>query len=190
MVNSPCTDAFFPTIILLDQCKTMHGYFYQKQTILTNNWKRRKIAEHLLSKCSFPAYSALLPRLYHLSYARILITARGLITMGPPYVLLCQPAWQQIQRVLLFQTFLLQSLASGQGLDHLNWIQVHWWSTLQKLISPLKSRFGVVYGQWILNANKQRCGCSGLGGELLMTMCFGSFPRVDSILKQMDDILN
>ena len=89
----------------------MHGYFYQKQNILTNNWKRRKIAEHLLSKCSFPVYSALLPILYNLSCARILIAARGLITMGPPYVLLCLPAWQQIrtgllfQRSLLFQTF-------------------------------------------------------------------------------------
>ena len=104
MVNSPCTDAFFPTIILLDQCKN-NGSFYQKHTILTNNWEGRKITEHLLSKCSFPVYCALLPILYNLSCARILIAARGLITIGPPYVLLCLPAWQQIRRALLFQTF-------------------------------------------------------------------------------------
>ena len=95
----------FPQSYYWINAKTMHGYFYQKQTILTNNWKRRKIAEHLLSKCSFPVYSAILPILYHLSCTRILIAARGLITMGPPYVLLCLPAWQQIRRALLLQTF-------------------------------------------------------------------------------------
>ena len=145
MVNSPCTDAFFPTIILLDQCKT-NGSFYQKQTILTNNWKRRKIAEHLLSKCSFPVYCALLPilydlslfylyllpRLYNLSYARILIAARGLLLpWGRPMFYFACLLGNRFGRVCFSRgvcfsrLFFLQSLASGQGLDHLNWTQMH-----------------------------------------------------------------
>ena len=180
----------FPQSYYWINAKQCMDLFIRNRPFLPIFWKRRKKAEHLLSKCSFPVYCALLPTLYNLSCARILIAARGLITIGPPYVLLCLPAWQQIRRALLFQTFFLQSLASKQGLDHLNWTQKHWWSTLQKLISSLKSRFGMVYGLWIHNANRQRCRRIGLGGELLMAMCFGSFPRVDSILKQMDDILN
>ena len=57
----------FPQSYYWINAKTI-DLFYHKQTIPTNNWKMCKIAEHLLSKCSFPVYSALLPILYSLSF--------------------------------------------------------------------------------------------------------------------------
>ena len=95
----------FPQSYYWINAKQCMDLFIRNRPFLPIFWKRRKKAEHLLSKCSFPVYCALLPILYNLSCARILIAARGLITIGPPYVLLCLPAWQQIRRALLFQTF-------------------------------------------------------------------------------------
>ena len=128
----------FPQSYYWINAKTTHGYFCQKLTILANNWKRRKIGEHLLSRCSFPVYSALLPILCNLSFFIFIFSQYFIIYLTPylncrarPYyhgAALCftLPACLATDsEEFAFTDFFLQSLASGQGLDHLNWIQVH-----------------------------------------------------------------